>query len=258
MILGTNESLYAWMDEGFTSWAEAYVENELAKEGLMPGRKPNDRYWADALRGYKSLATSGKEEPLTTHADHFNTNFGYSLAAYVKGAVFMTQLEYILGKDNFDKGVLAYFDTWKFKHPNANDCIRIFEKNSGLELDWFKEDWVNTIKTIDYGVKSVEKEGRKSTRVTIQRIGKMAMPLDIVVTYEDGDKELFYAPLESMRGEKPAEDAGNRTVLPDHRWVDPEYVFEIPERLKNIVKIEIDPTMRMADIDLSNNVWEKK
>jgi len=84
------------------------------------------------------------------------------------------------------------------------------------------------------------------------------MPLDIVVTYDNGEQELFYAPLESMRGEKPAENTMKRTVLPDHRWVDPTYEFEIPERMRNIKKIEIDPTRRMADLVWENNVWEGK
>ncbi len=258
MILGTNESLYAWMDEGFTSYAENIVENELAREGLMGNRKAKDDPYEGNYAAYRALATSGQEEPLTTHADHFNTNYAYSLAAYVKGAVFMQQLEYIIGKDHLAKGLLRYFDTWKFKHPNSNDVIRVFEKQSGLELDWYREDFVNSTNTIDYGVKLVEKEGRKTTRVVIERIGRMAMPLDIVVTYTDGDQELFYAPLESMRGNKPAESKMERTILPDHRWVDPTYEFEIPEKSKKVAKIEIDPSHRIADINLENNVWEKE
>jgi aminopeptidase N len=258
MILGTNESLYAWMDEGFTSYAEDYVMNELAREGLLDAKKAEENPFEGALAAYTALATSGKEEPLTTHADHFNTNYGYGLAAYVKGAVFLLQMEYIVGKPAFEKGLLRYFDTWKFRHPDANDVTRVFEKQSGLELDWYKEDWVNSINTIDYAVKSVEAEGRKTTKVVVERKGRMAMPLDIVVTYNNGDQEIFYAPLESMRGAKPAENKTERTVLPDHRWVDPTYEFEIPERAKKIAKIEIDPSHRMADIDLENNVLVKK
>jgi hypothetical protein len=258
MILGTNESLYAWMDEGFTSYAEDYVMNELAREGLLGAKKAEENPFEGALSAYTALATSGKEEPLSTHADHFNTNYGYGLAAYVKGAVFLLQMEYIVGKPAFEKGLLRYFDTWKFRHPDANDVTRVFEKQSGLELDWYKEDWVNSINTIDYAVKSVEAEGRKTTKVVVERKGRMAMPLDIVVTYNNGDQEIFYAPLESMRGAKPAENKTERTVLPDHRWVDPTYEFEIPERAKKIAKIEIDPSHRMADIDLENNVWVKK
>jgi aminopeptidase N len=258
MILGSNESLYAWMDEGFTSYAESIVENELAKEGLLPGRNYQENPFTDSYRGYKALATSEKEEPMTTHADHYSTNFAYSLDAYVKGSVFLSQLEYVIGKENLAKGLLRYFDTWKFKHPNANDVTRVMEKQSGLELDWYKEDWVNTLNTIDYAIKSVESDGRKTTKVTISKLGKMAMPLDILVTYSDGDQEMFYAPLESMRGEKPAEGNVKRTVLPDHRWVDPEYSFEIPEKTKKIAKIVIDPAGLMADLDHENNVWEQK
>ncbi len=254
MVLGSNESLYAWMDEGFTSYAEDVVTNELAREGLLPGRTAAENPFAGAYAGYTQLVNSGTEEPLTTHADHFNTNYAYSMAAYVKGAIFLSQLEYIIGKQSFAKGLLRYFNTWKFKHPNANDVTRVFEKQSDLELDWYKEDWVNTINTIDYAVDTVYAEG-KSTRVVIGRKGRMAMPLDILVTYDNGDKELFYAPLESMRGEKPAEDATKRTVLPDHRWVDPTYAFVIPEKLKNVSRIEIDPSGRMADIERDNNVW---
>lgn len=257
MVLGSNESLYAWMDEGFTSYAEDYVANELARENLLSGKTAAENPYEGALSGYTSLAKSGVEEPLTTHADHFNTNYAYSLAAYVKGAVFLLQMEYIVGKQAFDRGLLRYFSEWKFRHPNANDVTRSFEKESGLELDWYKEDWVNTTNTIDYAVAKVEREDRKNTKVTIERKGRMAMPLDIVVTYTDGDKELFYAPLEGMRGEKPAEDKMERTVLPDHRWVDPVYEFEIPSKMKKIASIEIDPSHRMADIDLENNVWKK-
>lgn len=257
MVLGTNESLYAWMDEGFTSYAEDLVMNELAREGLLPGRSAEDNPLEGAYSGYAKLATSGKEEPLSTHADHFQTNYAYGVAAYVKGAVFLGQLEYIIGKPAFEKGLLRYFNTWKFKHPNVNDCVRVFEKQSGLELDWYKEDWVNTLNTIDYAVQTVERENRKTTRVVIERKGRMAMPLDILVTYKNGDQEIFYAPLESMRGAKPAENKMERTLLPDHRWVDPVYEFEIPEKMKKVVKIEIDPAHRMADIQTDNNVWEK-
>lgn len=256
MLLGTNESLHAWMDEGFTSYAETIVENQLAAEGLLPGRSVQANPFAGNYDSYRRLALSGKEEPLSTHADRFNTNFAYGLASYVKGCVFMHQLEYIIGKENHAAGLLRYFDTWKFKHPNPNDCIRIFEKQSGLELDWYLEDFAQTTNTIDYAIQSVEKEGRKTTAVVIERKGNMAMPLDIVVTYENGKQELFYAPLERMRGVKPVESDMPRTILPDHRWVDTTFTFEIPERFSRIAKIEIDPTNRLADLYPENNIWE--
>lgn len=257
MLMGTNESLYAWMDEGFTDYATTWIENELAKEGLLPGVNVSEMPFEDTYNSYRMLVNSGKEEPLSTHADFFETNFAYGLAAYVKGAVFIHQLEYIVGKQAQDRGLLRYYHDWKFKHPNDNDFIRVMEKESGLELDWYRQAWVNTLATIDYAVQSVEAEGRKNTRVTVERLGRLAMPLDIVVTYTNGDQELFYIPLESMRGEKAVEWTMERTVLPDHRWVDSKLSFEIPSKSKKIASVSIDPTHRMADMDFENNTWNK-
>jgi len=257
MLMGTNESLYSWMDEGFTDYATTWIENELARKDLLPGATFSEMPYDGTYNTYRNLVNSGKEEPLSTHADFFETNYAYGLASYVKGAVFLHQLEYIIGKQAHARGLLRYYNDWKYHHPNDNDFIRVMEKESDLELDWYLQTWVNTLATIDYTIQSVEAEGRKNTRVTIQRIGRLAMPLDIVVTFTDGDQELFYIPLESMRGEKPAESDMKRTVLPDHRWVDATFNFEIPGKSKKIAKIEIDPTHRLADMDYENNTWTK-
>ena len=68
--------------------------------------------------GYYSLVKSGREEPLTTHADHFNTNLAYGNAVYSKGCVFLSQLGYIAGEENLKKIMLEYYRLWRFKHPN--------------------------------------------------------------------------------------------------------------------------------------------
>ncbi|MEO1654301.1 MAG: M1 family metallopeptidase, partial [Bacteroidota bacterium] len=115
-VLGTNESLYAWMDEGFTTYASSLTMQHLF------ARKGNPL--AGAYGGYISLSKSGIEEPLTTHADHFNTNYAYGVASYNKGSVFLGQLAYIVGQEVFEKGMIEYFNTWKFRHPIPNDLIR--------------------------------------------------------------------------------------------------------------------------------------
>lgn len=259
MMLGTNESLYAWMDEGFTSYAQQEVLNYLKAEGLIPGSKPQANPQENNYRGYMALVQSGNEEPMSTHADHFMTNFAYGRAAYSKGAVFLNQLKYIIGEDAFHKGLLRYFYTWRFKHPNPNDCIRIFEKESGLELDWYKEYWVNTTHFIEYGIRSVEGNKQKGTTITLERLGGMPMPIDVVVSYKDGSQAIFTIPLDLMRGNKIQENKqATYTVLPDWQWVNPTYEFVLPQALDNISKVEIDPTKRLADMISENNVFEKK
>lgn len=254
-MLGTNESLYPWMDEGFTEYAEEEVKNFLRKEKLIGGDPVDDPH-IGANNGYIRLATSDIEENLTTHADHYLNRSAYGAASYTKGHVCLTQLQYIMGKPTFDKAMLRYFDTWKFKHPNVNDFIRIMERESGLELDWFKEYFVGSIKTIDYGIVSVKKANRKQTTLTLQRVGDFPMPVDLIITCGDGTREIYTIPLAIMRGEKTS-DKWNDDVklLADWPWTHPTYEITFDKKFKNIEKIEIDPSLRMADIERNNNVW---
>ncbi len=259
-LLGSNESLYAWMDEGFTSYASERIENVLKEKGFMPGLKPIDNYMEDTYKGYKNLMESGKVEPSSTHADHYDSNFAYSLSAYVVGAVFQHQLEYVIGKPAFDKGLLRYYNEWRFRHPNPNDYIRVMEKTSGLELDWYKEYMINTTKSIDYAIVNVEKESRKETKIKLQKVGKMPMPIDVVVTFKDGTQETWNIPLDIMRGEKTNEkpDGDYNIAEKDWQWTDANYELVIPARSKNIIKVQIDPSQRMADLHLENNTWTKE
>lgn len=247
-VLATNESLYEWMDEGFTSFASAETMNHLFDRG-------SDFPYAGSYRGYQFIVESGIEEPLTTHADHYNTNRAYSVAAYSKGAVFLAQLSYIIGEEAFRKGMLSYHEEWKLKHPTDLDFIQIMEKESGMILDWYYEYFVQTTKTIDYGLESVLGDNDK-TVVNLERIELMPMPLDIVVEYADGSSELYYIPLRMMRGEKPAENNMERTVLEDWPWVDPEYNFTIAKPASEIKQITIDPSQRLADINRENNSFD--
>lgn len=245
-MMGTNESLYPWMDEGFTSYAEARITS-----WLHTGNDTAFGYTGE-YRGYIALAKSPYEEPMSTHSDHYNTNYGYSNAAYSKGAVMLAQLGYIVGNKVLDKILLEYYNEWRFKHPNPNDFIRVAEKVSGLELQWYKEYWVYTTKTIDYAVGDISAvDGNAS--VVIKRLGYMPMPIDVLVTYKDGTKELHYIPLNLMYGDKPAEGDIKRIVHPEWKWVNSEYNLQLTRNVSDIREIEIDSSKRLADINRGNN-----
>jgi hypothetical protein len=250
-MLGTNESLYGWMDEGFTSYADDRVAAFL-------NNKTGFAVYEDAYKGYFALAKSGREEPLSTHADHYNTNYAYSNAVYSKGEVFLEQLGYITGADVRDKILLDYYWKWRFKHPHAQDFINVAEKVSGMKLDWYKEFWIYSTKTIDYGVDSLWEENGK-TKIRLRDIGLMPMPVDLQLTFKDGSKELHYIPLDLMYGVKPVEDAAiTRKVYDAWKWTHPTYVIETNHKLTDISIAEIDPSQRMADIDRKNNRIELK
>ena len=248
-LLGSNEYKYPWMDEGFTTYAEDMVLDSLFEKH---SHNPLEGSYAN----YRYMAKQDWVEPMSTPADFFNTNKAYGINAYSKGSVTVHQLSYIVGKDVLQRSMKRYFDTWKFKHPNPNDFKRIVEKESGLELDWYFEQWVNTINYIDYNIQSAEKI-KKETEVKLERIGLMPMPIDIVVTLKDGTQKTYYIPLGVMRGEKAPENKLERTILPDWPWTHPNYSFKIDVPMKKIKHIVIDPSLRMADIDLMNNIFPK-
>jgi hypothetical protein len=255
MILGFNESLYYWMDEGFTQYASERVMEHLKAKGLLPG-EPDPNPYESFYTGYANIVEEGIEEPLSTHADHFDYNASYSIAAYVKGAVFLHQLEYVIGKPAFDKGMLDFYNTWKFKHPDANDFIRIMEKSSGLELDWYKEYFVFTTKSIDYAVDTLYGNSLEST-IQLKRDGGMPMPVDVVVALKDGKIINYTIPLDIMRGAKKEEPVKGDPfqVLPDWNWVNPGFQFRIPFGIEKVSSVSIDPTGRMADLFRDDNTW---
>ena len=258
MVVGTNESLYAWMDEGFTSWASSEVMNHLRAEGLIPGNVSPDPHLG-SYNGYINFAKSGMEEPMSTHADHFRTNSAYGVSSYVKGHIFLSQLEYVIGEKAFRNGMKKYFETWKFKHPYVNDFIRVMEKESGLELDWYKEYMVNTTHLPEYGIgEVVEADNGKATKVTLEQNGAMPMPIDLKVRDTDGKEYYYTIPLRVMRGHKSVEASGVKMeVLDDWPWTHPSYELELPMPKEKVKSIEIDPSGRMLDLSRDNNVYQQ-
>ncbi len=271
-MLATNESEYPWMDEGFTEWAtdlvEEYYRRQVSRKTIL--NNPAALHRSDSIAaappalhtgiysGYLALAKSGREEPMTTHADHYNTNYAYSNAAYSKGGVFVEQLGYIVGANVRDKIMLEYYRKWRFKHPNANDFIRVAEKVSDIQLDWYKQYWVNSTRTIDYGIDSLWQDNN-TTNIRLKNAGLMPMPVDVRITFRDGSSEWHYVPMYLMFGQKPAEEGQTpRKVYDPWKWTHPTYQISTTKKLTDIVSVEIDPSQRMADIDRKNNKLELK
>jgi len=253
MMLATNESMYPWMDEGFTSFATIEVLDYLNDMGLIDRSFPGFPFEND-YNNWNNYLLSPYREPLSTHSDHYNTNYAYWANAYTGGEVFLKQLEYIMGKQAFDQGLLDYFDKWKFKHPSPVDFIRIMEKASGLELDWYLEYFIYAIKYPDYAVDTIliEDEGRSVIKLINK--GDFPMPVDIEIVFKDGTKKMYHIPMDMTLGAKIG-DYYSYDILPVWYWVNPRYEFSIDEDTENIDKIIIDPSKRMADINRENNIF---
>ena len=236
-LLATNEAKHPWMDEGFTT----YISNNAVDE-ILEKKEANPHL--GSYNSYQYVIRKDIEEPLTTHADRYHTNVAYSVGSYSKGNIFMIQLEQVIGKENVAKAIQKYFQDFGFKHPTPNDFKRVAEKVSGIHLDWYLNEWIETTHVIDYAIKDV-----KDKQITLERIGQMPMPLDVEVVYKDGTTELFNIPLEIMRGHKPTK----AKVLKDWGWAYPTYTFNVDKKIKSIA---INKTGFMADVNASNNTYK--
>jgi hypothetical protein len=254
-VLASNESKHPWMDEGFTSYLEDLALNEIAEK---KAKNPFEL----AYKSYYKLVESGKEQPQTTHGDRYDENRPYSISSYSKGEIFLSQLEYVIGKENVNKTLKRYFQDFKFKHPTPNDIKRTAERVSGANLDWYLTDWTQTTNTIDYGIKGIQEDGNfigPKTIITVERIGRMPMPIDILIEYTDGTKESFYIPMRMMSFEKENPNPEiKRNVLSNWAWAYPTYEFSISRNKTEIRKITIDPSGLMADVKQADNTYEIK
>ncbi len=247
-MLASNEGRYPWMDEGMTQYAGNQVMQELyPREGPIH---------ASAYTGYFALAESGKQEPASIHADHYETNFAYGVVAYNLGEMLVHQLGAVIGERNIAPGMHRYMESCKFKHPEPIDFERAMAKQSGLELDWYFDQWINTTRVLDYGIQQVlEVDGK--LQITIERKGEMLMPVDVLVEERDGSATIYHIPLSLSLGARPAgSDTAPFTVLPAWQWTDATYTIEVPGTLAKLATVMLDPEQRLADLDRSNDSIE--
>ena len=243
-LLATNEAKHSWMDEGFTEYVTSLSENYVNdKDPEFPHKSSYDRYYL--------LASSGFEQAQTIHSDRYDYNFAYGASAYSKGSVFLSQLGYIIGKNNLNKTLKRYYEEFKFKHPTPNDFKRIAEKVSDLELEWYLNEWTRTPHKIDYGIDVSLLEFQRV--ITLKRKARIPMPIEVVVSYEDGSSDMYYIPNDLLQGYKSFEN--NVYLMEPWNWASTEYEFEVQGN-KKVVKVEIDPSKRIADVNQMDNSVE--
>ncbi len=251
-MLATNESEKPWLDEGFTSYAENFVMNQL-----FPPKSPQPNPFVESLARYADFTKTGKEEPAVWFADHRDNGTAYSFASYVKGELFLVQLGYIIGEDNLSKVMLRYYDEWAMKHPTERDFMHIAQQVSGMDLKWFYNYWINTTKTIDYGIKNVKYDGN-STTITLVNKGTMPMPIDFSILTKDKKVINYNIPLNMTHTWKKTDIYGPIQSLTYWPWTQQEYSFTIPYGKEQISAMGIDFSQRLADVNPEDNYLEVK
>ena len=230
MVVGSNERLYPWMDEGFNTFIDL---GNAAK--YFAGTPYGDTIEVHPLHLYREHALPGNEQPLIEKPVEVRDLFW---GGYQKPALMMQMLRYeVLGKDRFDAAFREYIRTWAFKHPTPADFFRLMRDQSGMDLDWFWRDWIFTTARLDQAVDSVARGSDGTTRVYLHNRGSMVMPATLALTFDDG--------------------ATQQVRLPIEMWnLGDVFVYRVPDR-RGVRRVVLDPGQALPDVDRSNNGWPR-
>ncbi len=227
MIVGNNERLYAWMDEGFDTFMNYY--NWEKKYPGTYNRRGNPTI-------YIPFALSGREEPIMTPADQIRGSL--SVTAYTKPGLGLILLrDRIIGPERFDAAFREYIRRWAYKHPTPADFFRTIEDGVGEDLSWFWRAWFYTTERLDQAVDSVTVSDSAGvmSRVHLRSASPMPMPVELDLRLEDGSTRHLSLPVEIWYG-------GNH------------YTVLVPGP-KRVVGATIDARNQYPDTRRENNSW---
>lgn len=226
MMVGSNETRYGWMDEGFNNYIDAYASAAINKTPLNLNNGS----------GYRRIAGTEYEAPMMWLADWAGPGSG--IQAYSKAGVALNALGGIVGDSAVARAFAEYAKAWKYKHPTPYDFFFSMNHSLGKNLDWFWYQWFFTTNTFDQSIDSVKAAGDSVTLTVVDK-ADMAMPMVVRFDFPDGFTIVNFPAEVWFSGER------SRT-------------FSWPLRGKTLKSITLDPDNRFQDLDTSNNIWPRK
>jgi len=248
-MLGTNETYRAFMDEGFTQFLTMWAMDSIKgwdKKGISPDRLQQGyfRYMNEALRDH--------EGQLNTHADAYYAECGhggqYSMA-YHKTAVMLYNLQYYLGNQLFEEAMQFYFNRWAIAHPYPEDFRQAITDYTRTDLSRFFDEWMETDKKVDYGIRSIRSIGKDSVRLTFTRTGDLIMPVEFTLKDHSNTEKKYLIP--SSYFSKKESDL---TVLPYwYQFGELGRTYQVTLAGGKKSRVVIDPSRRLGDIRMMDN-----
>lgn len=242
--LGSNEADYAWMDEGFTSYATTEGMAHLAN-------RPANH--TGARRSVVTMHKMGLAEPFSTPADWFETNLAYGISSYPGGQMLVDMMGYVIGNEQRDQWLKRYFREREGMHPDPFDLELFAEQESGLMLDWYFSQFTRTTRTVDDAIADLDQQKTGEgveVDLTLKREGSIRIPQDVKLILADGSTQWLNVPLASMHGHKPVPN--DWIVTDPWPWVAPKttVTVTVPTRVETAV---IDPNGETPDLNRLNN-----
>lgn len=229
MVVGSNERLYPWMDEGFNTFID------LANAArYFSGTAYGDSIEAHPLHLYADHAVPG-EQPLILRPVEVTDLFW---AGYQKPALMLSLLrDEVLGRERFDAAFRQYLHAWAFRHPSPADFFRLMRDASGMDLDWYWREWVTTTTRLDQAVESIGTEVDGVTEVRLASLGTMVMPAELRLIFADGTSEVVRLPVEMWN-------------------LGPQFTYRARGR-GAVRSAELDARHALPDVDRANNRYPR-
>jgi hypothetical protein len=229
MVVGSNERLYPWMDEGFNSFIDLYASADYFK-----GTAYGDTVASMPLNLYPAHAVPGQEQPLGNRPVESRDLFW---TAYRKPSLMLKVLrEEVLGPERFDAAFRDYTSTWAYRHPTPADFFRLMSDASGMQLDWFWRDWVYSTARLDHAIEGVQ-AGAGGNELVLRNRGTMTLPVELSLTFADGRTETVKLPVEMW-------NLGDR------------FAYRLPAG-RELSAATVDPRGVLPDTDRANNSWRR-
>lgn len=231
MIVGSNERLFAWMDEGFNTFI-----NSLSSEDFNKGEYKES---TTDLHIFADRYTNPNLETLMSSPDNMKeVNIG-TLGYRKPGTALMVLREQVLGSERFDFAFRTYVERWAYKHPAPDDFFRTMENAAGEDLSWFWRAWFVNNWRLDQGINSVkyvDNNPKLGTLITIENFEKMAMPVVLEIKTKSGKVTRHKLPVEIWQ-----------------KNVDWSFKYNSTEEIESVV---IDPDHVLPDCNENNNTWK--
>lgn len=228
MIVSSNERRHAWMDEGATTFHEAQARWD---------KFPNSFSRLDEFSGYLPIAGTYLEGEIMRWSDYHYPGPAYGVASYPKPATVLIALQGVLGDEVFKEAWETFLKRWAYKHPTPYDMFNTFEDVSRRELDWFWRSWYFETWELDQSIANVTRADGKAT-IAIEDLGKVPMPVDLTITFEDGSQTETRIGVEEWL-------MGKRST---------SITIKAPSPVSRVV---IDADHYFPDVNRENNIWER-
>jgi hypothetical protein len=242
MMVGTNETWYGWMDEGFNQYMNILSDADFERTPTV----------LDGLgQGYGNTSGDEREGPLMWNANYGGSMYGFQ--AYSKAPLMLSMLGGIVGDSAVQRAMSDYAKVWRFKHPSPWDYMFFMNNALGRDLDWFWYYWLFTTESVHGSIQRVTTSGARTT-VTVRQDGQMPSPVVLAVQFAPSGPAI--RPMSNSR----MQDSVTAIVTwPVDVWFSGSRTFdaELDFGGRMIEKITFDPGRRFPDRNPADNVWPR-